>query len=282
MTLTLHLGAHVVNKQQRCGALSKFIVDPQKRQVTNLVIEQGFWMLKNSRVLPTSAIEAADDNTIYVDVDEHAVKNAPAYREVAMREAQPDGQVAEPPVDACSICPEVPGKHAIIDADTRVNSTSDTLGRMSHFLIDEFTGEVIHLIAQQARSTSRYIIPSRKIEAMGSDAIRVTLSDAELAHVPRYHPTFDAAIQEQLEERLYRQESPVFRNIQIAVTRNVPQLTGCVGSVAIKYHAEEMARAINGVIDVQNELTVVRFMHSNPPGIAAEQREMQRVKSHSA
>jgi hypothetical protein len=74
------IGAVVHCPDGRCGRLLKVVVDPETREVTDLIVEKGF-LLSEDRVLPADAVEEAAADEIHVSVASHELEEFERYDE---------------------------------------------------------------------------------------------------------------------------------------------------------------------------------------------------------
>ena len=73
------IGAPVYCRDGDCGRLHKVVVDPNTRQVTDLIVKRGF-LLTIDRVLPVDVVERAAGEGIYLSISSEALDNYPEYR----------------------------------------------------------------------------------------------------------------------------------------------------------------------------------------------------------
>jgi hypothetical protein len=79
--LNLNVGARVYCHDGKCGRLAYLVVEPQRRQVTHIIVEQGF-LQKHFRLLPISIVEQATTGDVYLKVGDEELATFPEYQPV--------------------------------------------------------------------------------------------------------------------------------------------------------------------------------------------------------
>ena len=73
--IAIHRGASVEATDGHIGKVEEFLVDPQDRHITHLILEKGHLWHKKELTLPMSAIAKMDEEYIYLNIDKAAVKS---------------------------------------------------------------------------------------------------------------------------------------------------------------------------------------------------------------
>lgn len=279
--LDLNIGAQVYCKDQHCGKLIKLVVNPETQQVTDLIVEKGL-LLKHDRVLPLSTIEWVTDREIYLNSDHNELSNYPEYHERESEEPAPE-EKGEPyltvltpglgPVVESRVVPMIrrriyegiaPGR-TVIGQGTAVENLHKTLGHVDHVLVDSSSGQITHLIMRRGLLVEYVVIPREQIKEINEQAVFVSISEEELAALPRYKPRPANEILADLYDRLHEEWPPVFEDVNATLEGSLLRLTGRVPSDTLRYRAESSACAIEGVLDVQNDLVVDPDMTPTTP-----------------
>lgn len=268
-----HVGAQVHCTDGECGRLHKVVVDPHTQRVTDLVVERGF-VLPTDRVLPADLVERTRNGDVYLGITENALKTYPEYREVEFTEPAPGVKAGHYNKDdvrcwqnayrlACSepVIPLVKKKvHVGVDADlaviergTPVKNGQGTIGKVDHLLADAKDGEITHLVVRRGLIPYYPILPVSALQQVSDEAVTVDLTEKEIDDLVRYRNRSSEDIQAELADRMAKLGFDL-NKIRVEVVGSVVQLTGWVPSIAAKRHAEAIARAVEGVLDVQNML----------------------------
>jgi len=283
--LDLNIGAQVHCKDQHCGKLIKLVVAPETRQVTDLIVEKGL-LLKHDRVLPLSTVEWVTENEIYLNLHHDELSNYAEYHERESQEPAPEakgesyatvmtpgfGPVVEtrsvPMIRKRILEGIVPGR-TVIGHGTAVENLHKAFGHVDHVVVDSLNGQITHLIVRKGLLAEYVVIPGEQIKDIDEQAVFVEGSEEELAALPRYKPRPANEILADLHARLHQEWPPVFEEVNATLAGGILGLIGRVHNNALRYRAESSARAIEGVLDVQNDLVVDLDM--TPATLAEEQ-----------
>jgi hyperosmotically inducible protein len=226
------------------------------------------------RVLPAEVVERTHNGDVYLGITEESFKAYPEYREVEFKEPAPGVQAghydrgdvrcwASAYRLACTepVIPLIKKRiHVGVDADlvvvergTPVVNSQGTVGKVDHMLADAENGEITHLVVRRGLIPYYPILPISEVRAVSDEAVSVDLTEQEIDDLVRYRERSPEDIQAELVERMAKLGFDL-NKIRVEVVGNVVQFTGWVSSIAAKRHAESIARAVEGVIDVQNML----------------------------
>ena len=78
--LAVHPGTHVQATDGRVGVVEELLVDPATEQVTHFVLQEGHLWGKKEVVIPISAIDHSEGDTVYLNLDKAAVEKLPSVR----------------------------------------------------------------------------------------------------------------------------------------------------------------------------------------------------------
>lgn len=268
-----HVGAQVHCTDGECGRLLKVVVDPHTQRVTDLVVERGF-VLPVDRVVPADLVERTRNGDVYLGTDQNALQAYPEYREVEFTEPAPGvkaglydkGDVRcwqsgyrmaceEPviPLVKKRIHVGVDADLAVVERGTPIVNSQGRIGKVDHLLADAETGEISHLVVRKGLIPYYPILPISAVRVVSDEAVTVDLSEEEVDDLVRYRNRDPEDIQAELSDRMAKLGFDL-NEMRVEVVGNVVQLTGWVPSIAAKRHAEALARAVEGVIDVENVL----------------------------
>jgi osmotically-inducible protein OsmY/sporulation protein YlmC with PRC-barrel domain len=268
------IGSQVHCTDGECGRLLKVVVDPHTQRITDLVVERGF-VLPVDRVLPAEVVERTRNGDVYLGITEDTLKSYPEYREVEFKEAASGVQAGhydrgdvrcwasayrlactEPviPLIKKRIHVGVDADLAVVERGTPVVNSQGTIGKVDHLLADAENGEITHLVVRKGLLMPYYpILPISAVRAVSDEAVSVDLTEEEIDDLVRYRERSPEDIQAELVDRMAKLGFDL-NKIRVEVVGNVVQFTGWVPSIAAKRHAEAIARAVEGVIDVENML----------------------------
>jgi len=250
------------------------VVDPHTQRVTDLIVERGF-LLTTDRVLPVDTVERATGEDIYLSISSGALGDYPEYRVIEFEEPAPGvkegmydrGDVCcwmhgyrmacrEPviPMVCMDVQEGVPRGRVVIERGTLVVDRQGTVGHLDHLLVDSETGEVSHLVVRRDPLPYYPIVPISAVRAVSDELVKVSLSQKEMDALPRYRRRDGSDIESELSDCL-AELSLGLSQIEASVEGGIVLLVGWVNDIAAKRRAEGIARSVEGVIDVQNELT---------------------------
>jgi uncharacterized protein YrrD len=278
--LALRIGAAVRCKDQCYVKLTRLVVDPQTKQVTNLIVEKGL-LLKQERVLPLSMVERVTGQEICLRIVSDQLTRCAEYRKVGLRKAAPDSPAAlSVAIATSSLDPAsnpgapvhrrcrhqgVAAGRAVLGQGAAVHNRHKVLGYLELVVVDNENIQITQLIVRMGTFFPGYVvIPREAIGDIEDQDILISLSEEELAELPRYKPKQAAEILAELHRRLNRRSPSPYQGVNATMEGGILRLFGSVRSKAVRRHAEDHARAIVGVMDVHNELTIHRDTRTEP------------------
>ena len=75
--MAVHLGAHVEAADGRVGTVDEFVIDRKSGAVTHIVLRHGHLWGKREILVPVHDIDHIKDDTVYLNLDKHAVAELP-------------------------------------------------------------------------------------------------------------------------------------------------------------------------------------------------------------
>lgn len=271
--MDLHIGADVYFRDGRGGKLIKVVVDPASKRVTHLIVEKGF-LQKEDRVLPVTLVERATPEAIYLSIESKELAHYPKYREMEFVQPAPDweynryrqGEVVhwatyyglvtvEPivPYVRYKVHEGVPATQEVIGRGTPVRTLDGVVGKIDHVLVNRETGEITHLVLRRGVFPQRLVIPISLVTEVDDEGVFLDITNEELKELPHYTPRAAVDILEDLRQRFAASKHD-FRDVKAQVVDQVVHLSGVVKDVEAKREAEEIARSVPGVVDVENRL----------------------------
>jgi len=76
--LALYRGMHVEASDGKIGRLDELVLDPDKGDITHLLMRKGLLLGHTDISIPVSAVDFSDGDTIYLKLDKAAVKALPS------------------------------------------------------------------------------------------------------------------------------------------------------------------------------------------------------------
>ena len=73
--MAVHRGASVEATDGHIGRVEEFIINPEDKHITHLVLEKGHLWHKKELIVPMSAIASMDEEFIYLKIDKKTVKS---------------------------------------------------------------------------------------------------------------------------------------------------------------------------------------------------------------
>jgi uncharacterized protein YrrD len=269
--LDLHIGVPVHAIDKTCGKLANVVIEPDTQQVSDLIVQYGL-IMKEARVVPVAKVASATPFEIRLDLEHEEFKNFAKYREFVVKEPMPNeggsnaswglasgygpGGASPVPTMRRRLREGVAAGKQILGRKTGVENTVHELGKVDHVILNQDTGQISEIVMRAGLFPHYHVIPGSSIEEIQEESILVSLADDELDSLPEYKPRADADILEDVMNALLSERTPAFHSVEPRVTGGVVRLTGNVASPSVRNHAEELARLMSGVIDVENDLVV--------------------------
>lgn len=279
--IAFRIGTEVRCGDKSCGRLEKIILDPYTHRVVGLVVSKGL-LFRSSTVVPVSAVRRAHPY-LELDLDPDKLAELPQLEADAYTQP-PEGweeegevptsdmllpksalgilrQKALRPVIRYNVQDESSEEGVLIKRGTRVVGKDGPIGRVDHLLANSETGELTHVVVERGPLATRLIVPRDMIAELSEDEVKLTAGERELAELDRFRARSDEDILAEFRDKLA--EIPFNPDsIDIEIASGIIQLRGTVADVATKRHIEALARSINGVVDVVDELNAATTLQS--------------------
>jgi uncharacterized protein YrrD len=202
----LNIGAQVRFRDGIGGTLHKVVVDPQTRDVTDLVIVRGL-LQRHDYVLPMYVVEQASEDEIVVALYTQELVSYPQYREVEFEEPVGDwehemfypsehvlvwnpmiGLVEEPrrivPVIRHRLPKGIPFGEEVIGRSSVVCNIDGVVGKIDHLWLDRESWEVTHLVVRRGIVPHYFVIPFSWVSTITPQEIFIQGTDMQLKEVP--------------------------------------------------------------------------------------------------
>ncbi|NPV09603.1 MAG: BON domain-containing protein [Anaerolineae bacterium] len=265
------IGSEVRARNGIIGRLNQVVVDQHTGEVTDLVV--GLRGGTTSVVLPRSVVARWDESGITVNLLMEDLRwqrvyqptdfapcdpSLAAVREgeaLAWRDRYGAGADSRPAV--AGLTPErVAASRPPIGRGTRAFVKGKPVGSLDHVLVDRKTGEITHLILQAGEAgASSVVVPVERVESVQEDGAHLNLSEEEWDVLVRYAPRQDSAVVSEVRSRLAEVGCPL-DELDVTAERGVVTLRGPAYDLETKRAADRAARGVEGVVDVEDELTV--------------------------
>ncbi|MHB1295194.1 MAG: BON domain-containing protein [Anaerolineae bacterium] len=275
------IGASVVCNDGRCGRLVRLVVNPQTQEITGIVVEKGF-LLTRDTVVPADAVESADKDEVCLSISGEQLQALPAFSEVdyetlltefprtdeeraeAAKRLAPEGSARPTPGGAFYATPVAArvGYHVsvgveqgriVIGRGTTVMRAGEEVGTVDHVLVNPATDTISHLVIDQDIPGGPIVVPVEMVREVSNDAVLLRAEGEALSALPRYQPREPDEIETDLKARLAASGLDI-RGVGVHVEQGVVYLTGTAATQSDIQEIIEAARAIPGVIDVENQL----------------------------
>jgi uncharacterized protein YrrD len=202
----LNIGAEVSFQDGAGGTLHKVVVDPQTKQVTDLVIVKGL-LQRHDYVIPLSVVEQASENEIQVALYTQELASYPQYSEVEFEEPLDDweheiyyprehvlvwnpiaGYIEQPrsivPVIRRRLPKGIPFGEEVIGRSSVVRNIDGVVGKIDHLWLDRDSWEITHLIVRRGIVPHYFVIPFSWISTITPQEVFIKGTDTQLKPVP--------------------------------------------------------------------------------------------------
>lgn len=203
MAIDLNIGADVHCRDDKCGKLTKVVIDPDTMQVKSIVVEEGL-LLKRARVLPIDTVTSTGDETIYLSLSSDELTTYPDYKETEFEQplskwkGYSDHQVknvlfpvyglvasASVPIVTEKLHEGVPDGLEVIQHGASVRNHDDALGTLENLLVDKQSEMITHLIVKRGIvRTDLVVVPLHFVSSLIEDEIYVTMTTEAFEKLP--------------------------------------------------------------------------------------------------
>ncbi len=274
----VRIGSAVECRDGRAGTVKQVVVSPRTREVTDLVVEQGF-LLRQDVLVPVAAIKAAEEGVVRLRLGVEELNTLPRYRpeehvaphrtwEAPAGYERRDVRFALPgPLAALRrLVPAREGRAAAggaaaesgsaLAAGTPVECRDGRVGHLALVLLDPETHRAGQLVVRERGLFGReVIVPVDWASELGRERIVLDVGREQLARLPAYRP--DGVIRSEVEAALW-DEAPLrwlaLPVMRVEVRDGVVTLRGHVVNRGHRALAAAVARRVLGVLAVRNEL----------------------------
>lgn len=204
MHFDFKLGAQVRCKDEGCGGLAGLVANPDSRQVTHLIVKEGFLFTRSS-VLPLSAVRRTLGADIEISITSQEFDQYPEYQ-VVTYEAPAEGYEhsavsgtahTEPYGTGGVIVPMVKRKiregivtgQVVIEEGMPISNMDGKIGHIEHVIVDRETHDITYLVVHRGFIFSeRLMIPISMVEELHEDSITLAGTDEALERLSHYAP----------------------------------------------------------------------------------------------
>ena len=200
----INLGGQLQCKDEARDKLIGLVIEPESRQVTNLIIDQGF-LVSQAHVLPFSLVHGALEDKVYLSIDCSEFEQYPKYRVTEHEKPvtgleQSSGEVATPyglygtsaptvPTVKEKIREGIPFGQLVIERDMPVSTGEGKVGKVIRVMVEPESQEITHLVVQRGLIFhEQLVLPISMIESIHENGILVNGTDEALQQVPHYEP----------------------------------------------------------------------------------------------
>lgn len=199
-----NIGAPIQWIDGQNGQLVGLVVNPATWQVTDLIIETGFLIGKQTRILPLSLVKKATVENVQLAVNSDQFEHYLRYRQIEYEEpaAMPEqagrfaggaftphglyGSVepAEPMIKK-KIREGIVAGQRVIEYKMALKNVDGTVGIVAQVWVDRNTMRITDLVVQQKMlfSTEQLVIPMSMVAEINEDDIFTAYTNDELAEI---------------------------------------------------------------------------------------------------
>lgn len=276
--LELKIGTPVITRDGLCGYVQHVILNPRVRRVIALVVRRGP-LPPQAVVVPIARVTDATADAVRLQMSQAELAALPPFDSQDYVNIEVDGRYGAGEALAAvhggtgstedralvathlsadqrhSSQAELPDQTLVLRAGQRVLCSDGNVGRVALLLLDS-QGQVRHFVVRKGRFLGRdVIVPVDWITHIDRRGVRLAVERQALERLPAYRPDHELAAEVDRalwEDDLLRETD--YDAIDIAVREGVVMLSGYVGSPVSKTRAEQLARAVPGVLAVENRL----------------------------
>jgi uncharacterized protein YrrD len=208
--MELRIGAPVLAEDGRAGTVGGFVFDPRWREITAVVVTQG-WLLPHDVVVPIGEVLSADDEAVRVRGTAEAIAGHEAFRHVQYTAPPqdwlpPEGFPAEaflfpaspyaveafvpsspapPPPDEPE--EDLPPDNVDLGPNTDVICLDGPAGTVDRVITEGESDRVTHLIVHRGTLFAKErVVPVTLIDRVTDAGVFLTISAEELDNLPEF------------------------------------------------------------------------------------------------
>jgi osmotically-inducible protein OsmY len=121
-------------------------------------------------------------------------------------------------------------------------------------LVNPESGDILYIIALKGVFPYQVIVPMTAVDEIGEKGVYIRKTNEEIKDFARYTPRLPVDILQDLRQRLDK-AIPNFQHVQLDLQNGIMRLFGHVENETRRQEAEQIARGVSGVVDVDNALT---------------------------
>lgn len=269
------IGSEVRTRNGRLGRLAQVVLDRHTGEVSDLVVTlQGDDV---QVVLPAALAARSDESGVTLDMDMEDLDSRRVFRSTEFEVCRqpvpgvPQGgalywlrRYGDVPRSRPALAAAVtrqwarkwPETRGAVGRGTPVRLGDDSVAAVDHVLVDEETGEITHLVVSpEGEGGTAVVVPADLVAVAHEGELKLDLPPEQWATLTRYAPRPDAAITEEVRGRLAEVGCSV-GDLTVAVERGVVSMQGPAYDLDIKRAADDAARGVEGVVGVENYLTI--------------------------
>jgi sporulation protein YlmC with PRC-barrel domain len=197
----LTISARIYTTDGECGRLTNWVLDPESKTVTHLVMA-GKDIRHTEHLVPIELVLEATPQKVLLRGNCQVVHALPEFTETEYRRQMIpyyDGyyepfrnQPAPIPVMVT-----VPVKHRLVppgelavDRRARVKATDGQVGRVDEFVVDASNGDVTQLLLRQGHLWAQrdVAIPAEQIARIAGDTVYLSLDKQQVEDLPHIRP----------------------------------------------------------------------------------------------
>jgi uncharacterized protein YrrD len=201
--LALMLGANVYGRHKHCGQLTKIVVQPNNRQVTDIIIEDGL-IFKRAIVLPVSQVDETFGQTIILKISGEQLSEFQAYGETTVEKGTSDWPAAKavgeieyvslPTTNIPSLAMTrektrlgVRSDALILDSNTNITCLEGSIGHLSRVIVDAKDHLISDLVFKQGTLFPRhYMVSTYYIDSLNEAQAQIAITRSEADQLAEY------------------------------------------------------------------------------------------------
>ncbi len=267
--LEIRPGTQVISGDLQVGRVERLIFRPGTQELAGIVVS-GWLVLSHPVFIPSAAIVAADRDAVWVSLSADELERLPPAYPGGTR---PGGDLR---TSASSGQMPVHDGGRPLRAGQRVVATDGYAGHLDLVLVDPRTGRASGFVVRKGRILTRdVIVPSELVRSVEREEIVLSVSRAELDRLPEYRP--DEEITRDVVDAVWYGSDLRPADVQFVTVQTrdgVVELTGHTHTEATKKRIEEVARTVQGVLDVNNFLDTFEALEAAVRAARARQRRL--------
>jgi sporulation protein YlmC with PRC-barrel domain len=203
--MDIPVDAHVECADGPGGRSTHVILDPRRRTVTHLVVEEKAWP-HVARLVPLELVVRSDPHTIWLRCPRAELAALDNFLEAAFMPADPSADegvdlggypagslflwpyplMADPLPKPFVEVERVPPGERDIRRGARVVATNGPVGRVDEFLVDPTDGKITHLVLREGHFWGQkdVTIPVSEIDHIDDEAVYLKLDKLEIGALP--------------------------------------------------------------------------------------------------